>query len=717
MKTQLTTRYLLSAILCTLALGSYAWASGDFLEDFSDGDIQDASPVSWQWNPNRGQYEVTPEGLEVRPEASWPLGLDFSLIDEKGGNVHYTGNVTIRAQLNLCGQTTVCGFLGLVTEDYQPGSTQGGYFLGFNTTWLFLSRDSTYCPSNWHFVTTGRFDAQEDVIVQLDVIAITDDGGNRTGSRLECRWWLPGQEMPEQAQIVGTDSVYDVSRVLFGAGSWSADSRMIFRWIKVNGSYAYGDGGFLDDFSDGDIQDGSPVTWGVHPGLGDKGECLVTPEGLQLTPDWPGQKEHPMARFARDASGMNVHYTGNTTIRAQVKMPEETTGTGSTVFLFLRVNLDLYKCYFFCINRQYLGIYRMDGQGIGYSPADWWYPMNGSFDATEDVMIQFDAIDLTDDAGNRTTSRLEVRWWVAGQETPAQPQLAVYDATYDAGGVAIGASSEFEQNRTATFRWVEVIVKEKEVEVEPVVDLNGDEIVDFKDFSMLAEYWYRDDSPFVDRRVDYEYLAVLAEYWLKEVLPDSLLAYWKLDETEGTIAYDSVGENDAFLVGPNWQPAGGKVGGALQFDGVDDFGITDFVLDPADGPFSAFAWVKDGGPGQVILSQAGGRDWLSAETTTGVLVTNLTFGLAPKPLSSQTVITDGDWHLVGVCWDGASLMLYVDGSEVARKAQSSMVGSTGKLYIAAGRNMGAGTFRSGLIDDVRIYNVALSAEEIEELTR
>jgi hypothetical protein len=39
------------------------------------------------------------------------------------------------------------------------------------------------------------------------------------------------------------------------------------------------------------------------------------------------------------------------------------------------------------------------------------------------------------------------------------------------------------------------------------------------------------------------------------------------------------------------------------------------------------------------------------------------------------------------------------------------------LYIGTGKNLEPGSFFSGLIDDVRIYNVALSAEEIEKIWR
>jgi hypothetical protein len=42
---------------------------------------------------------------------------------------------------------------------------------------------------------------------------------------------------------------------------------------------------------------------------------------------------------------------------------------------------------------------------------------------------------------------------------------------------------------------------------------------------------------------------------------------------------------------------------------------------------------------------------------------------------------------------------------VARDVQPSMAGATGGLYIGAGRNLEPGSFFSGMVDDVRIYNL------------
>jgi len=245
-----------------------------------------------------------------------------------------------------------------------------------------------------------------------------------------------------------------------------------------------------------------------------------------------------------------------------------------------------------------------------------------------------------------------------------------------------------------------------------IVDFNGDEKVDLKDFSRLAQYWEQNESsvdigpnPWGDGVVDMQDLAVLAEYWLKEI---GLIAHWKLDETEGAMAHDSVGDNDGTLNGnPVWQPNAGKVRGALQFDGIDDYVSTPFVRDPGAGAFSVFAWVKGGVPGQVIISQTGGMNWLGADTPNGWLITELkASGRSGVPLRLQTVITDDNWHRVGLSWDGKNRILYVDDIEVA-DTQTSLVGSQGGLYIGANGGSPPGLFWSGLIDDVRIYDRAV----------
>ena len=244
----------------------------------------------------------------------------------------------------------------------------------------------------------------------------------------------------------------------------------------------------------------------------------------------------------------------------------------------------------------------------------------------------------------------------------------------------------------------------------PIVDFDGDGVVDSADICMMADHWGENYTlcdigpmPWGDGTVDVEDLIVLAEHLF--TYPGAV-AYWKLDETDGDIAHDSIGDNDGTVNGePAWQPEGGIVDGALQLDGTDDYVSTEFVMNPAEGAFSMFVWIKGGAPGQVVLSQKGGVSWLCTDASEGHLMTELKgLGRSAAALLSQTVITDGNWHRIGLVWDGSQRTLYVDGVAVAEDIQDGMEGSDGGLYIGTGKAMESGTFWSGLIDDVRIYS-------------
>jgi hypothetical protein len=277
---------------------------------------------------------------------------------------------------------------------------------------------------------------------------------------------------------------------------------------------------------------------------------------------------------------------------------------------------------------------------------------------------------------------------------------------------ADGSTLYFSSQRTGGFGGYDIW----QVSITPIVDFNSDGIVDSKDMCIMVDYWGTDESlcdvgpmPWGDGIVDIQDLIIMTEHLF--TYPGTV-AHWALDEIEGMLAADSVGSaghNDAVVVGgATWQPNSGQIDGALQLDGVDGYAIAGTVLDPADGPFSIFSWVKGGAPGQVLVSQVLGANWLMADSPSGHLMTDLKeSGRSAKPLVSETVITDGNWHRVGLVFDGANRILYVDDVAVAADTQSGLAGSNGSLNIGCGKNMEPGSFWSGLIDDVRIYNRAV----------
>jgi lysophospholipase L1-like esterase len=269
-------------------------------------------------------------------------------------------------------------------------------------------------------------------------------------------------------------------------------------------------------------------------------------------------------------------------------------------------------------------------------------------------------------------------------------------------------------------------------------DFNGDWKVDIEDLIILIEHWGQNEPtldiappPLGDSVVDRTDLEVLMTYWGQKINDPTLIAHWALDETEGDIAYDSAGNYDGTLIGdPVWQPVDGMVTGALKFDGINDYVEANFVLNPQDGPFSALALIKGGAPGDVIISQADGIDgagatWLGMNTPDGYLMT----GLVPPPIGrfitqpiiSESVVTNGQWYHVGFVWDGTHRHLYVDGVEVAKDANpitiAPLKSAKGGLFIGTSKTFEAETLFSGLIDDVRIYNVALTAEQISALAQ
>ncbi len=249
----------------------------------------------------------------------------------------------------------------------------------------------------------------------------------------------------------------------------------------------------------------------------------------------------------------------------------------------------------------------------------------------------------------------------------------------------------------------------------PIVDFNGDGIVDAIDMCIMVDNWLTDNSlcdigptPLGDGVVDTQDLIVLSEYFFKDINDPTLVANWALDETEGMVVADSAAGNNGYALGdPIWQPDGGLVDGALQLDGVDDCVITGAALNPAQVPFSVLVWINGGAPGQVVMSQQGAANWLMADAE-GNLMTRLKgSGRDAAELTSQAIIIDDDWHRICFVWDGVNRILYVDSIAVANDTQDGLGGSDSGLYIGCGKAMEAGTYWSGLIDDVRIYNRAV----------
>ena len=196
----------------------------------------------------------------------------------------------------------------------------------------------------------------------------------------------------------------------------------------------------------------------------------------------------------------------------------------------------------------------------------------------------------------------------------------------------------------------------------------------------------------------------------------SLAGWWRFDEGSGSTVYDRSGNgNDGTLNGdPQW--VAGKIGGALGFDGRGDYVDcgNDASLDITDKVTIA-VWVKtnDAGNGQH-----------------NPYVTKGDCSYAIKHHISNSIeffiYDDGDWHVVHFpvdgsfndvwhhlagTYDGTNLKLYIDGTLEATTAYTGSIANN-VFSVNIGRNAQTERFYKGAIDDVRIYNRALTQDEI-----
>ena len=190
----------------------------------------------------------------------------------------------------------------------------------------------------------------------------------------------------------------------------------------------------------------------------------------------------------------------------------------------------------------------------------------------------------------------------------------------------------------------------------PIVDFNADGMVDIDDLRKLMDHRGQDhpkydvDPPLGDGIVDGNDIEALVNLW-GPVQEPSLLAYYRLDETEGNLVQDSAGEADGFVIGQaQWRPELG-VSGAVFLDG-NAFVGTPSILNPADGPFSVFARVQLGVAGQVIIAQKSGSNWLLIDELGNLKTEFKRSGRNSEPLSSEALTADFESHRIGLVWDG-----------------------------------------------------------------
>jgi len=222
-------------------------------------------------------------------------------------------------------------------------------------------------------------------------------------------------------------------------------------------------------------------------------------------------------------------------------------------------------------------------------------------------------------------------------------------------------------------------------------------------------------------------------------LANGLVSAWLFEEAAGQKAGDSVGSNDGTLEG-GAKRVNGKVGKALEFNGADAFvEIPDDETLQIPDAITVAAWVKpteDNTNNNMAICWKGhhiafGPDYswrIATRTTTG-----LTWGRCSEAGGPEgywftfNVVQPNTWHHLALVVDGVTTMKsYVDGEDITGVSGETGMEVVGpyKVYEGEPVEIGAGAgwdgsdnkgYFSGIIDEVLIYDRALTEAELQEL--
>jgi hypothetical protein len=197
-----------------------------------------------------------------------------------------------------------------------------------------------------------------------------------------------------------------------------------------------------------------------------------------------------------------------------------------------------------------------------------------------------------------------------------------------------------------------------------------------------------------------------------------LVAAWSFDEGAGAEAVDATGNGrNGAVSGAAWTAAG-KFGNALSFDGLNDWvTVADAdALDLTTG-MTLEAWVNpaslSGWTTVMLKEQTGGLSYaLYGSDNTGRPPAGYIRRTSDIGSAGSSALPLNTWSHLAATYDGANLRTFVNGVQVgSRSVTGAIVTSTGALRI--GGNAVWGEYFKGLIDEVRVYNRALSAAEVQ----
>ena len=198
-----------------------------------------------------------------------------------------------------------------------------------------------------------------------------------------------------------------------------------------------------------------------------------------------------------------------------------------------------------------------------------------------------------------------------------------------------------------------------------------------------------------------------------EGAPPRLIGWWKFDGN--TLDHSGLGNDGTAVGNPTFVP--GKIGsGAVDLDGKSDYVVIDAVADDiTSNNITLSAWLK--------TTSDMNTEWFSCNTAGRddvikfcIQSTKAAFRIEGVYAPSTTPVNDGQWHFLTLVLDGFTGYVYVDGVE-ENYHEADPTFSADDLW-SIGQEWdsgGPGAHLAGTVDDARIYDRALTDEEVRKV--
>ena len=208
----------------------------------------------------------------------------------------------------------------------------------------------------------------------------------------------------------------------------------------------------------------------------------------------------------------------------------------------------------------------------------------------------------------------------------------------------------------------------------------------------------------------------------------TIVGYWKFNDGSGTLAKDSsgYGNNGTLRNGtaacangdcPRWVT--GIYGNAIIFDGINDHvNISDSNITNVTDPFTLSAWIRrnqTGADNSIIDHRDGSSNGYGMRITdTDQLRCFVNADTGTLSVASTSTIGAGGWTHVTCNYNAGNMSVYINGS-YDRSDTLSSDATRGGGITRIGVSSSDTRYMNGTIDEIRIYNRALSASQISQL--